>query len=377
MEGASMQIHDVNTRDIAAPVERIGSLLDGLGSADDRLWPAERWPTTPFVLEGPLAVGTRGSQGAIRQVVAGYEPGRRVAFDFAPGSGLEGGHSLELTSLPSGASRLTHTLSCRLRKRLLPLYPILIRQHRALLEDLFDRAELAATGRVAWPGRRPVSVTIANAAELAATRAWRRAHAMVPGGATQRPIGDADRAERRGLPGDEARGAPQASFGDTDRADRRRRAARFGGMAVPAVLTALAALHAAWALGWRWPGGDDRAFAERVIGHGATEAPPAAASWAVAVALLAAAGIVAAAATSGGRRMRLATLVVAGVFAARGALSIPLDLAGGVDEIYERLDLAIYSPLCLGLAAGAAAVARRPAATAARPQPAPASMWSI
>jgi hypothetical protein len=145
-------------------------------------------------------------------------------------------------------------------------------------------------------------------------------------------------------------------------------------VAVPTVLGALAALHAAWALGWRWPGGDDRAFAERVVGHGATEVPPAAATWAVAVALLAAAGIVAGAAASDDRRLRLATLGIAAVLAARGALFIPLDLVGGVDDVYERLDLAIYSPLCLALAAGGAAVAIRPAAAAACPQPVAASM---
>ena len=42
-----------------------------------------------------------------------------------------------------------------------------------------------------------------------------------------------------------------------------------GAAAVPTALTGLAALHAAWALGWRWPGGSDRELAERVVGPGA------------------------------------------------------------------------------------------------------------
>ena len=75
-----MRVHNVHARELAAPAERVGPLIDGLGSADDRLWPTERWPTTPFVLEGPLAVGTRARQGAIRQVIEAYEPGRRLAF---------------------------------------------------------------------------------------------------------------------------------------------------------------------------------------------------------------------------------------------------------------------------------------------------------
>jgi hypothetical protein len=306
-----MRVHNVHTRELAAPAERVGPLIDGVGSAADRLWPAERWPTTPFVLEGPLAVGTRVRQGTIRQVIEAYEPGRRLEFRFSPGLGLDGTHRIELTPVGPTRSRLTHTLACRVRKRLLPLYPILIREHDALVEDLFDRAELEATGRVERPARWPVSVRVANAVELHATRAVRRLA----------------------------------------------RRADVAGVAVPATLAALAGLHAAWALGWRWPGGDDRAFAERIIGHGVTEAPPAAATWAVAGALLAAAGIVGAAARRDDHRLRVASAAVAAVFAARGALFIPLDLAGGLDEIYDRLDLAIYSPLCLALAAGAAAVA--------------------
>lgn len=137
------------------------------------------------------------------------------------------------------------------------------------------------------------------------------------------------------------------------------RLARTSAVAVPCSLVGLAGLHVAWALGWRWPGGSDREFAERVLGHGA-DVPPAAATWAVAVALLASAGIVGtAAAGTTSRTLRLATWGVSGAFLARGALFIPVDLARGFDQIYERLDLAIYSPLCLALGAGTAALARR------------------
>ena len=169
-----MRVHNVHTRELSAPVERVGPLIDGLGSDGDRLWPADRWPTTPFVLEGPLAVGTHVRQGAIRQVITAYEPGRRLQFRFKPGFGLDGTHAIELTAVGPTRSRLTHTLSCRVAKRLLPLYPILIRDHDALVEDLFDRAELEATGKLERPARWPVSVRVANAVELYVTRALRR-----------------------------------------------------------------------------------------------------------------------------------------------------------------------------------------------------------
>ena len=96
------------------------------------------------------------------------------------------------------------------------------------------------------------------------------------------------------------------------------------------------------------------------MGAGA-ELPPEPLIWVVAAALGAAATVVAA--VGAGRRERLlraATWSVAGVLIARGALYIPVDLIGGLDSIYARLDFALYSPLCVALGLGAAVVARGP-----------------
>lgn len=49
------------------------------------------------------------------------------------------------------------------------------------------------------------------------------------------------------------------------------------------------------------------------------------------------------------------------VLTARGALFPPVDLAGGLSTEVQRLDLLVYSPLCLALGLGAAIVARGPA----------------
>src|SRR5688572_12858826 len=78
---------------------------------------------------------------------------------------------------------------------------------------------------------------------------------------------------------------------------------------VPGTLVAIAALHAAWALGWRWPGGSDQALADHVVGHGA-ELPPDWLTGVVAAMLLTGAGVVRAGA---GGRLRLAAWAVAGV----------------------------------------------------------------
>ena len=166
-----MRIRSVHSRELSARADRVGALLDGLGSPGDRLWPHERWPTTPFVLQGPLAVGTAARQGLIREtqlhhVVEEYAPGRRVVFRFPPGVGLVGTHRFEVESLGPSRARLTHTLECRVEARMLPFYPMLIRQHDALLEDILDCAELATTGPPARPARWSASVRLLNALEL-------------------------------------------------------------------------------------------------------------------------------------------------------------------------------------------------------------------
>lgn len=148
-------------------------------------------------------------------------------------------------------------------------------------------------------------------------------------------------------------------------AGRHRTATTVATAGVPAGLASIAVLHAAWALGWRWPGGSDRELAETVVGAGA-ELPPRVAIWAVAGALALAGGLVAAAARPGaGRLERVGAWGVAGTLLLRGAVSPVADIAGGLDARYERLDLLLYSPLCLALGAGAALVARDAAAAPA------------
>jgi len=143
------------------------------------------------------------------------------------------------------------------------------------------------------------------------------------------------------------------------------RAARIGGVATPAVLAAIAALHAAWALGSPWPAGTQRELAEAVLSQGERDRldggmPPAPLTASVALVLLAAAGTVRGAATGPrSRTLRGAAWGVSAVFLARGVAYLPSDLIGGLDDTYRRLDLAVYSPLCLALGATTAIAVRR------------------
>jgi hypothetical protein len=327
-----LQIESIHTRELPVAPEEVGALIDGLGSPGDHLWPSDRWPTTPLEIDGPLAAGAKSRQGVlpltqIRQVVDEYSPGRRIAFRLAPGLGIVGTHRLEVAPLGEHRCRLTHTLKARLEPKVIPVYPILIRQHDALVEDLLDRAELATTGGIVRPAQWPTSVRIANALELAIARR-----------------------------SDILPGPPRATLD---------RLTRFSGLAVPAVLIALAAVHASWALGSYWPASSERELAQHVLSGEERDRldgglPSAALTWAVALSLAGAAAIVrAAAAGARSRRLRGAAWGVAAVFCVRAVAYLPSDLIGGLEDTYQRLDLALYAPLCLGLAAGTALVARQ------------------
>jgi hypothetical protein len=280
-----------------------------------------------------------GGHGSIRYSVLEYEPSRRIVFEFSPGGGLSGSHRFELERLGPDRCRLRHVLEAKTSRWMRPLEPILIGWHDAMVETALDRAELGATGSLERRTRIPRWLRIANAAEIAIARALGR---VPPAGGSHGgslPLGY--------------------------------RMFRPAGILVPAALGAIAAIHAAWALGWRWPGGTDDALADRVVGAGA-ELPPEPVVWAVA-ALLAAGGAAVAAVAAGRRERfpRAATWTVASVLTVRGALYIPVDLADGLRSTYSQLDLALYSPLCLALGLGAAVVARGP-----RPGHARQSGWS-
>ncbi len=237
-------------------------------------------------------------------------------FRFEPGQGLDGRHWFGVEPAGEAGTRLVHTIDTRVSGPTRLLSPALRRMHDLTIEDALDRAELATSGRRPAAKRKPL---------------WMRA---------------VDGVERRLMP--------------PPRERRRGRAVRVSGVAVPVALTGLAALHAAWALGWRWPGGSDRAFADRVVGEGAA-VPPEPATWAVAALLVGAAGMVGAAGRGAGSvPVRAGALGVAGVLLARSAVGLASSAAGGFDTVYQRLDLAVYSPLSLALGAGALAALEAP-----------------
>jgi hypothetical protein len=123
------------------------------------------------------------------------------------------------------------------------------------------------------------------------------------------------------------------------------------------VLGLLAVLHAIWAFS-PWPLRSRARFAEVVVGVDERDLPPPAAVLGVAGLLALAAGLVlmrsGVVAPVGPERVpRWGVRVLAAVLLLRGVAGLVVSGSGrGTSpEAFRRLDLAVYSPLCLALAA--------------------------
>ena len=128
------------------------------------------------------------------------------------------------------------------------------------------------------------------------------------------------------------------------------------------VLVVLAALHAWWGLGGRWPGRDERSLVELVVGRTrAMRMPSLAACMLVALALLAAAGLVALQGklilvdfgATGASLVQAGFWIACAVFGLRGLAGfIPPIFAYADGTRFATLNRRFYSPLCLLVATG-------------------------
>ena len=157
-----MKIRNVHEREYDAPVELLGSLIDSLGRAGDRLWPAGKWP--PMRLDRPLGVEARGGHGPIRYAVEQYQPGRSVVFRFSAPRGFDGTHAFDVRER-NGHAVLRHVIEMRTRGTATVRWALILRpMHDALVEDCLDNAALSLGRAVPNPARWPVSVRILRAA---------------------------------------------------------------------------------------------------------------------------------------------------------------------------------------------------------------------
>jgi len=151
-------IRDVHAREVRAPAETVGALLDRLGRGEgDPLFPTPAWP--PMRFDRPLGVGADGGHAFVRYRVTAYEPGRRVRFGFT--SGDAGWHEFRVRPLGPDSCRVEHVLESRPSPAAALRWALGVRLlHGAVVEEAFDNIERSATGRCPAPVRRSARVRL-------------------------------------------------------------------------------------------------------------------------------------------------------------------------------------------------------------------------
>jgi hypothetical protein len=141
-----VKVLNIHERVLDASIARVGELIDSLASANDRLWPIDRW--IPMRFDRPLGTGAVGGHGPIRYTVESYVPGNCIQFRFSGPAGFVGVHYFETKPAKEGKVWLRHVIDMQVQGRALLLWAIIVCPlHNALMEDALDRAEEHATGK--------------------------------------------------------------------------------------------------------------------------------------------------------------------------------------------------------------------------------------
>lgn len=287
-------VTNTHERTVSLSAADARQILASLASDDDRLWPIDYW--WPMRLDRGLTVGSKGGHADVTYIVESVEPDR-VVMRFIPPFGMDGTHRFEL----DGAGTRTifrHVIQANLRGAMRLAWPVIVRPiHDAVVEDAFDRVAVAA-------GDPPTARWSPTVRSLRGLERW--ATPRTPR-STQRAVG----------------------------------------LAAGIALAATSALHGVWATRNPWPLPTRDRFAEVVMGQGGF--PPPAASATVAVGLAAAAASVARPRSGPRRLFGLATGVALAARGVMGLATYPVAKRSFPD--YARMDLRIYSPLCLALSA--------------------------
>jgi hypothetical protein len=137
-----MKVVNIHERELHAPLNKVGALIDSLSSPEDALWPDHLWP--PIRFDRPLAVGATGGHGPVRYFVEAYTSGQCVQFRFVAPKGFNGFHSYECVRATDSTTVIRHTVRMTTHGLAILSWPLIFRPlHDALIEDSFATAEAA------------------------------------------------------------------------------------------------------------------------------------------------------------------------------------------------------------------------------------------
>jgi len=157
---------NVHEREIAAPLNEVGALIDSLASKEDRFWPCDHWP--PMRLDQALCLGAAGGHGPVRYFVSRYDPGRLVEFQFTSPAGFQGQHAFTAVGRGEQSTLLRHEITLSPKGSAIITWPMFFRPlHDALIEEAMDRAEQECGAPSGSPHRRSLWARVLRASFFA------------------------------------------------------------------------------------------------------------------------------------------------------------------------------------------------------------------
>lgn len=132
-----MQIRNEHARSISRSALEVFNALEGVGTTDDRIWPA---PSIPFErTPGPLRVGeTRERHGIIRGVLEELDRNRILVWRLDQPF-IKGTHGFEIRETETGC-HVAHVLDAKLAWWFVPVWMLKVQAvHDRILERLLDR----------------------------------------------------------------------------------------------------------------------------------------------------------------------------------------------------------------------------------------------
>ena len=147
-----MDVLNIHNRVISEPREKVGELLNALGTKNDVIWPNKQWPA--IRLNNGVSVGSKGGHGIIGYSIIEFIENDRIVFQFNKPKGFHGTHSFTISSLDQGRTKIEHKIQMKIYGITILYWSLVIRWlHDALIEDAFDNYENYFSGtskRTPW-----------------------------------------------------------------------------------------------------------------------------------------------------------------------------------------------------------------------------------
>lgn len=130
----------------------LAKVLDTMGSANDRIWPYERWPA--IVMSDGLNVGSHGGNAPVQFTIEEYVYGERLVMRFTAPPGFNGTQTITIGDYGYGRAYMQHRLEMDPGPQAMLTWPLLFGPlHNYEIEDMLDKVAQTVNDPEAYIGK--------------------------------------------------------------------------------------------------------------------------------------------------------------------------------------------------------------------------------